>query len=116
MPSISPDGNAVFGSEIITIGAETYVAESIDCSFPVDVVTLQNEQGSDNNNIYISRSIEGSASIQIANSQALPTRGDSFDLDVDSTTYTFLITESSISRSNTDFAKVSISFRQRLNP
>jgi hypothetical protein len=115
MSNISPDGNALFGSEVLTIGAETYIAESLDVQFPVDVVTMQDENGNDNNNVYISRSVEGSATIQIGTGQDIPTRGDSFALTVDSTSYTFLITESSISRSNSDFSKVSISFRERLN-
>jgi hypothetical protein len=115
MSNISPDGSALFASEVLSINSESYVAESLDVSFPVDVVTLQDENGNDNNNVYISRSVEGSATIQIGTSQAIPQRGDSFALTVDSTSYTFLITESSISRSNSDFAKVSISFRERLN-
>ena len=112
--SISADGNARFGTEVLTIDSEDYVAESIDVNFPVDIVTLQDENGNDNNNVYISRSTEGSATIQIANSQALPENGDEFSMTVNGTAYTFLITESSISRSNTDFAKVTIGFRERL--
>ena len=117
--SISPDGNSLYGSFLLTItttsGDEDYVAESFDTSFPVDVVTLQNEDGNDKANVYISRSPEGSATLQVDNSQKLPEVGDVFDTTIDSTTHTFLITETSIARSNTDFAKVSISFRKRLN-
>jgi hypothetical protein len=120
MPDITPDGNALFGSEILTVtndaGTETYIAESLDFSFPTDTVTLQDESGNDNNNVYISRSIEGSATVQINNSQVMPKRGNTFDLDIDSTTYTFTIVSSSLSRSNSDFSKASIEFRQRLNP
>ena len=105
MSQITPDGNALFGSEILTIGSETYIAESLDLNLPVDIVSLQDENGNDNNNVYISRSVEGSATIQIGTNQDIPSRGNSFDLSVDGTNYTFLITESSISRSNTDFSK-----------
>lgn len=105
------DGTPDWGSSLITIGTESFVAESLDIQYSTDINTLLDEDGVDRANVYIQRAPSGSATIQVDTDQTAPVRGDEFTHGgVD-----WYITELSTSSSNSDFKKVSISFRKRLS-
>ena len=108
------DGQPAYGSQLISINSISYVAESFDVTFGVDTQTLLDEYGSDRANVYISRAPSGSMTLQVDSNQARPQRGDSFTVTIDGTSHEFYCTEVSISMSQSDFQKVSVSFRKRL--
>jgi hypothetical protein len=105
------DGTPSWGSVLLTIGTEDFVAESLDIQYSTDINTLLDEDGVDRANVYVQRAPSGSATIQVDTDQTAPERGAEFTHD----SIDWYITEISYSSSNSDFQKCSFSFRKRLS-
>src|SRR5215475_769178 len=73
MPQVFNDGDIPFGSELVTINSETFVAEEIDFEEKSTAIYRRNEINVPNGGVYISDLIKGKMTLQLAsNTQPIP--------------------------------------------
>lgn len=117
--AITQDGqNYSFGGLIVDILGSSYIMQDISVSQGTNVVDLEGSDGSIISQVFVSRPNEASGTAVVENNKPLLKRGDEFSFKIhetDTTATAFLITETSITKSNGSFSTQSFSARERLN-
>ena len=116
---IIQDGSQAFGIEAspVTINGVTYVAENMNFNFTSTRADLNNSNGEPLATTIVKGRIEGSATLQLATSDASPDLvGQTFVLQGTRASGAYMITDSSEAQSQGDYVKVSVSFYRKLNP
>lgn len=73
------DNNVPFGSQVVTIGATAYVAESISFEAPSQIIERRDELGNPSGQVIIPQFETGTAVLQLATTvTAVPTIGATF--------------------------------------
>lgn len=112
------DGSIPYGSQVLTINAVTYVAESITLSEPTNVIERMNELGEPSGQVLVNQFNTGSATLQLAStSTAHPANGMTFtaDLQKAGSNQTYIVSEVSPQLGQQAAKTVNISFRQKIN-
>jgi hypothetical protein len=117
--NITIDGdNYQFGGLVTTINGQQYIFQELTVSNGTNVIELEGSQGEVISQVFIGRPKEASGTAILETDTALLVRGDEFtaELVAGQGTSTFLITETSISKSNGAFSTQTFSAREKLNP
>ena len=113
------DGTVPYGSQVITIGTQTFVAENITTTEPTTVIERRDELGSPAGQVIISNFITGSCVLQLATtSTPLPTIGATFVVvraGTPASTIAVIISEIGEVLNQTEAKKVNVSFRKKIN-
>ena len=114
------DGNAPFGSQVITIGATAYVAEKINYSEPSTVIEQRDEDGDPSRQVVVNGFGNGSAELQFATTlTVIPAVGATFTLTRQggavAGTLGAIITEVGEAYGQLEIKKASVNFRRRYN-
>ena len=110
--------NYSFGGLVLTINGNEYLFEDISISEGTNVIELEGSDGDVISQVFVGRPKEASGTAVVENDTALLKRGDEFSFVIhplDSSTTTFLVTETSITKSNGAFTTQSFSARAKLN-
>jgi hypothetical protein len=117
--AITQDGqNYSFGGLVVAINGNDYIMQDISVSKGTNVVDLEGSDGSIISQVFVSRPNEASGTAVVENNKPLLTRGDEFSFTIHATDpapTAFLITETSVTKSNGSFSTQSFSARERLN-
>ena len=111
------DGGVPFGSQIITVGATTFVAENITYNEPSTLVERRDETGTPTGQVMINNFDNGTATLQLAATPTVPpTRGATFTLTRNggATIACFFSEISEVEGQSAD-RKVTIQFRRKYN-
>lgn len=117
--NITIDGdNYQFGGLVTTINGNEYIFQELTVSNGTNVIELEGSQGEVISQVFIGRPKEASGTAILETDTALLVRGDEFTAELVSGQglTTFLITETSISKSNGAFSTQTFSAREKLNP
>lgn len=114
--AVTIDGNQYsFGGLTTSINGGTYLFQDISVSEGTNVIELEGSQGEVISQVFVSRPAEASGTAVVSNDTPLLKQGDEFTMDLGGTGATFLVTETSISKSNGAFTTQSFSARAKLN-
>lgn len=115
MPTYSDPNTIPFGSQVITIDAVTFVAESLTFTEPTTPVERRDESGTPSGQVSIEDFANGSGVLQLAATSTVPPAiGATFTLTRNgSATVGCYVSEVGEPQSNADIRKVNISFRKR---
>ena len=117
--AITQDGtNYSFGGLVVDINGSSYIMQDISVSQGTNVVDLEGSDGSIISQVFVSRPNEASGTAVVENNKPLLKRGDEFAFKIhetDAQPTSFLITETSVTKSNGSFSTQSFSARERLN-
>jgi translation initiation factor 2 gamma subunit (eIF-2gamma) len=102
-----------YGSRLLTIDGNFYIAESFDVSQPSTVIERVNEVGEPHGQVIIGGFVTGTATLQMPTSSLIPNIGDTFTAALSgSATHTFIISELSTPEASQTDKKVNITFRK----
>jgi hypothetical protein len=109
------DGGLVWGSQIITIGGKTYVADDINVQFPIKEITRTNENDVEDGDVLIEGAFTGSATLQVLNSTTpVPPVAGAFTItSLNSVTLNCKVKEPGVKFGKGDEAKIPITFKKR---
>jgi hypothetical protein len=109
------DNVTIYGSQVLTINAETFIAESIEVNRPMQKVRRRNQIGEPAGSVYIPDFVEGEATVQVENDP--PLQGEEFTatLDAGIGSETFIVTSVSNVLTQDDIQKCNISFDLKLS-
>ena len=110
--------NFSFGGLVVTINGNEYLFQEISVSEGTNVIELEGPAGDVMSQVFVGRPREASGTAVVENDTDLLKRGDAFSFQVhptESADTTFLITETSITKSNGAFSTQSFSARAKLN-
>tara|TARA_B100000902_G_C27307473_1_gene916360 strand:- start:1284 stop:1640 length:357 start_codon:yes stop_codon:yes gene_type:complete len=110
--------NYSFGGLVLTINTEEYLFQEISVSEGTNVIELEGSDGDIISQVFVGRPREASGTAVVENDTPLLKRGDEFSFKVHATETsdtTFLVTETSITKSNGAFSTQSFSARAKLN-
>ncbi len=117
--AVTIDGdNYSFGGLVVQISGREYLFQEISVSEATNVIELEGSDGDIISQVFVGRPREASGTAVVENDTALLKRGDEFSFQVhpiESGDTTFLITETSVSKSNGAFSTQSFSARAKLN-
>lgn len=117
--AVTIDGNNYsFGGLVTTINGNDYLFQEISVSEGTNVIELEGSQGEVISQVFVQRPKEASGTAVVENDMPLLKQGDEFSFQIhaqDSSDTTFLVTETSISKSNGAFTTQSFSARAKLN-
>lgn len=118
MPTYN-DGSVPYGSQVVSIGGVSFVAESISITEPSTVVERRDELGNPSGQVIIGQFINGSCVLQLATTATqLPTFGTTFSLTRPGTpavTIGVIISEVGEVLNQSEAYKVNVSFRKKYN-
>lgn len=111
------DGNVPFGSQAVTIGGVSFIAESISPDVPSDVIERRGALGQPTGQVIIEGFTTGSAVLQLATTVTqLPTIGATFQIIRNGgSTYNCAISQVGDPEAQLDAKKVNINFRRLYN-
>jgi len=107
-----------FGGLVVQIAGQDYIMQDISITQGTNVVDLEGSDGSIISQVFVSRPNEASGTAVVENNKPLLKRGDEFSFKIhatDQNNTNFLITETSVTKSNGSFSTQSFSARERLN-
>jgi hypothetical protein len=109
------DGGLVFGSQVLTIGGETYVADDINVSFPVKEIVRENEVGVEDADVLIEQPFTGSATLQVLDSTTpVPAVAAAFTItSLNGVTLNCKVKDPGIKWGKDAETKISINFKKR---
>lgn len=110
--------NYSFGGLVLSINGAEYLFQDISISEGTNVIELEGSDGDVISQVFVGRPREASGTAVVENDTALLKRGDEFSFSVhplESANTTFLVTETSITKSNGAFTTQSFSARAKLN-
>jgi hypothetical protein len=108
--SINPPNKFVFGSMVVTIGAEDFILQDYSLNRPSEVTELNGSQGQTIAVVAVQKSAEISGTFVKESAKTDPALGAEFTLDG----VTYFIISTSESRSNGEFATISFDAREKL--
>lgn len=112
------DGNEYdFGGIETSINGATYIFQDITVSDGTNIIELEGAQGETVSQVFVGRPKEVSGTAILKKDTSLLARGDEFSNDgiPGAGSTTFIITETSVTKSNGAFATQSFSAREKLN-
>jgi hypothetical protein len=110
--------NYSFGGLVVTIAGNEYLFQEIGISEGTNVIELEGTDGDIISQVFVGRPREASGTAVVENDTPLLKRGDEFSFQVhalEDADTTFLVTETSITKSNGAFTTQSFSARAKLN-
>ena len=110
--------NYSFGGLVLTINSSEYLFQEIGVSEGTNVIELEGSDGDIISQVFVGRPREASGTAVVENDTPLLKRGDEFSFKVhplESGNTTFLVTETSITKSNGAFSTQSFSARAKLD-
>ena len=109
------DNTTVYGSQVLTINIDTFIAENIEVNRPMIKIRRKNQIGEPDGNVYIPDQIEGTATLQVENNP--PLLGEEFTatLDAGIGSETFIVTSVSNVLTADDIQKCNIGFDKKLS-
>lgn len=110
--------NYSFGGLVVAIAGNDYLFQEIGISEGTNVIELEGTDGDIISQVFVGRPREASGTAVVENDTPLLKRGDEFSFQVhplESSNTTFLVTETSITKSNGAFTTQSFSARAKLN-
>jgi hypothetical protein len=117
--AVTQDGtNYSFGGLVVTISGNEYLFQEISVSEGTNVIELEGSDGDIISQVFVGRPREASGTAVVENDTPLLKRGDEFSFlvhDTEQNNTTFLITETSVTKSNGAFSTQSFSARAKLN-
>jgi hypothetical protein len=116
--NITIDGdNYQFGGLVTSINGQEYIFQELTVSNGTNVIELEGSQGEVISQVFIGRPMEASGTAILEKDTALLQRGDEFTASLveGQDAKTFLITETSVTKSNGAFSTQSFSAREKLN-
>ena len=117
--AVTKDGeNYSFGGLVTTIGGNEYLFQEISVSEGTNVIELEGSEGEVISQVFVARPKEASGTAVVENDTPLLKQGDEFSFkihELDNSDTTFLVTETSISKSNGSFTTQSFSAKAKLN-
>ncbi len=119
-PTQITDGAAVYGTQVITISATTYIAEDIRIERPVLEAHDKTRLGLPKNSLYTTDLASGTMTLQApAGTSGRPAFGATFTMTVDdqygSETWVLMPLGYQADNNPTDLRKMPVSFRQVIN-
>lgn len=115
--AIFNDGSVNYGSVILSIGGNSYIADDLTVTRPTGVIDVPDELGAPAKQAIVPAKKTGTATLQVATAKTVPYIGTVFSASLSgSLTESFIITE--VSQPLTvalDYHKANISFVQKLN-
>jgi len=117
--NITIDGdNYQFGGLVTSINGNEYIFQELTVSNGTNVIELEGSQGEVVSQVFIGRPKEASGTAILEKDTALLQRGDEFSAELieGAGSTNFLITETSVTKSNGAFSTQSFSAREKLNP
>lgn len=120
MPAFLDPGSIPFGCQVITIGATTYVAESVNWSLSSTVAERRDEDGDPSGQVFVANFDSGTCVLQLATTAtAVPTIGATFTLARNQTapasTVGVVIQEVGEVQAQLEIRKVNVNIRRRYN-
>ena len=114
------DGNAPFGSQVITIGTTAYVAEKISYTEPSTIVERRDEDGDPAAQVFVNGFGSGTAELQFATTlTVIPAVGATFTLTrqggATAGTIGAIVSEVGEAYGQLEIKKCSVNFRRRYN-
>ena len=108
------DNTTIYGSVVLTINTETFIAESIEVNRPMTKIRRRDQIGEPAGSVYVPDFIEGEATVQVENNP--PLLGESFTttLDAGIGAEVFYVTSVSNVLTMDDIQKCNISFDKKL--
>ena len=117
--AVTIDGsNDSFGGLVVGINGNDYLFQEISVSEGTNVIELEGSDGDIISQVFVGRPREASGTAVVENDTALLKRGDEFSFQVhptENSNTTFLVTETSVTKSNGAFSTQSFSARAKLN-
>ena len=117
--AVTIDGdNYSFGGLVVSIAGNEYLFQEISVSEGTNVIELEGSDGDVISQVFVGRPREASGTAVVENDTPLLKRGDEFSFTVHPTEAgdtVFLITETSVSKSNGSFSTQTFSARAKLN-
>jgi len=117
--AVTIDGdNYSFGGLVVSIAGNEYLFQEISVSEGTNVIELEGSDGDVISQVFVGRPREASGTAVVENDTPLLKRGDEFSFTVhptESADTVFLITETSVSKSNGAFSTQTFSARAKLN-
>ena len=117
--AVTIDGsNYSFGGLVVNINGNDYLFQEISVSEGTNVIELEGSDGDLISQVFVGRPREASGTAVVENDTALLKRGDEFSFQVhptENSNTTFLVTETSVTKSNGAFSTQSFSARAKLN-
>lgn len=112
------DGGLVFGSQVVTIDEETYVADDISISFPVEEITRKNESGVEDGDVLIEGAYTGSATLQVLDATTpVPAVAAAFQIvSLNNVTLDCKVKDPGVKWGSGAETKISINFKKRHTP
>ena len=109
------DNNVPYGSQVITIGGVTFVAENISIDAPTQIIERRDELGAPSGQVIVEQFNTGSAVLQLATTLTVPpTVGATFTLTRNGgATVGCVISQTGDALTQLDAKKVSVNFRKR---
>ena len=117
--NITIDGdNYQFGGLVTSINGQEYIFQELTVSNGTNVIELEGSQGEVISQVFVGRPKEASGTAILETGTSLLKRGDEFTAELiqGSGDVTFIVTETSVSKSNGAFSTQSFSAREKLNP
>lgn len=118
MPAFLDPTSIPFGSQVITVGGVTFVAENINFTQPSTVLERRDEDGDPSGQVIVANFDNGTATLQLATTATTPvTIGATFTLSRSGglATVGCVISEVGDVLSQLDIKKLNVSFRRRYN-
>lgn len=116
--NITIDGdNYQFGGLVTTINSQEYIFQELTLTNGTNIIELEGSQGEVLSQVFIGRPVECSGTAILEKDTNLLKRGDEFTASLvqGADEKTFLITETSVTKSNGAFSTQSFSAREKLN-
>lgn len=111
------DGNAPYGSQVVTIGATAFIAEQISINVPSQIIEVRDEAGNPTKQVIIEQFNTGAAVLQFATTLTVPpTIGATFTMTRNGgATVGVIVSQVGEPETQFDIKKASINFRKRYN-
>jgi hypothetical protein len=110
------DNNVPWGAQVITIGAQAFVAESVNVTEPATVIEQRNQVGDPSGQVIIGGFVNGSMVLQLATSVvSIPAVGATSTIQRNGSAVTIGIVISEVGevQAQLEARKVNVNFRRR---
>jgi hypothetical protein len=117
MPIFLNDGNAPFGSQLVTISGTTYIAEEIDFEEKTTSIYRRNEINELSGGVYIKDLITGKMTLQLGSESTPIPEGQSLvSMTFRGAPKDFVMTDVTIPQKQNEFWKIKCTITEIINP
>lgn len=116
MPNTLNDGNIPFGSQVVSVGSGSYVAEEIEFEQKATSIIRRDEQNIPNGAVHIRDLVKGKMTLQLESAtSAIPEILSTASLTFLGATKTFAVTSVSQPQKQDEIHKIKVEFTELLN-